>query len=172
MGDKLIWHFLGEGVHIKIHRSQILEEEGNTCIDSSRALFKHRSVHLIPITNPNIKKNPKSIKNKKEMGIIRRGFSFILGTMTGIYLAQNYNVPNIKKLANTGLLIAKHLEQQYRKPKKKDDDWFTGALFCDSGGVSGSKSNVLRWDLCWIVVFFHSFVHMGSVSWMAKSFDL
>ncbi|XXG43095.1 hypothetical protein AAC387_Pa01g3208 [Persea americana] len=56
------------------------------------------------------------------MGIIRSGFSFILGTLTGIYVAQNYNVPNIRKLSNTALLMAKHIEEQYRKPKKKDDD--------------------------------------------------
>ncbi|KAK9277724.1 hypothetical protein L1049_007271 [Liquidambar formosana] len=56
------------------------------------------------------------------MGIIRSSFSFMMGTVFGVYVAQNYNVPNIKKLTNTGLLIAKHLEENYRKPKKKDDD--------------------------------------------------
>ncbi|KAL7123300.1 hypothetical protein ACP275_01G097500 [Erythranthe tilingii] len=56
------------------------------------------------------------------MGIIRSGFSFMVGTAFGVYAAQNYNVPNIKKLFNTGLLIAKHIEENYRKPKKRDDD--------------------------------------------------
>uniref|UniRef100_A0A7N0TZL6 Uncharacterized protein n=1 Tax=Kalanchoe fedtschenkoi TaxID=63787 RepID=A0A7N0TZL6_KALFE len=56
------------------------------------------------------------------MGIIKSSFSFLVGTGLGIYLAQNYNVPNIKKLTNTGMLIAKHLEENYRKPKKKDED--------------------------------------------------
>ncbi|CAM8885391.1 unnamed protein product [Rhodiola kirilowii] len=56
------------------------------------------------------------------MGIIRSSFTFMVGTGVGIYLAQNYNVPNIKKLTNTGMLIAKHLEENYRKPKKKDED--------------------------------------------------
>ncbi|OVA14411.1 Protein of unknown function DUF4535 [Macleaya cordata] len=56
------------------------------------------------------------------MGILRSGFQFFLGTACGVYIAQNYNVPNIKKLANTGLLMAKHIEENYRKPKKRDDD--------------------------------------------------
>ncbi|KAF7824851.1 uncharacterized protein G2W53_022995 [Senna tora] len=60
------------------------------------------------------------------MGIIRSCFSFITGTVCGIYLAQNYKVPNIKKLADTAMVMAKHIEEQYRKPKKKgsDDDNF------------------------------------------------
>lgn len=45
-----------------------------------------------------------------------------MGTGLGIYLAQNYNVPNIQKLVNTGVVIAKHFEENYRKPKKTDDD--------------------------------------------------
>ncbi|XP_073100961.1 retrovirus-related Pol polyprotein from transposon RE2 [Elaeis guineensis] len=57
-----------------------------------------------------------------KMGIIRSSFSFLLGTGCGIYIAQNYNVPNIKKLANTWLFVAKHIEETYRKPKQKDDD--------------------------------------------------
>uniref|UniRef100_A0A2N9GGU0 Uncharacterized protein n=1 Tax=Fagus sylvatica TaxID=28930 RepID=A0A2N9GGU0_FAGSY len=56
------------------------------------------------------------------MGIIRSSFSFLVGTVFGIYVAQNYAVPNIKKLTGTGLLIARHLEETYRKPKKTDDD--------------------------------------------------
>ncbi|XP_042505861.1 uncharacterized protein LOC122082396 [Macadamia integrifolia] len=56
------------------------------------------------------------------MGIIRSTFSFMTGTMFGIYLAQNYNVPNVKKLANTGLLFMKHVEENYRKPKKRDEE--------------------------------------------------
>ncbi|XVF22745.1 hypothetical protein REPUB_Repub12eG0197300 [Reevesia pubescens] len=50
------------------------------------------------------------------MGIIRTAFSLMAGTLFGVYLAQNYNVPNIGKLTNTGFLIAKHIEENYRKP--------------------------------------------------------
>ncbi|KAL6007855.1 hypothetical protein ACLOJK_033359 [Asimina triloba] len=49
-------------------------------------------------------------------------FSFVAGTVCGIYLAQNYNVPNINKLAKTALFMAKNVEESYRKPKKKDED--------------------------------------------------
>jgi hypothetical protein len=40
----------------------------------------------------------------------------------GVYVAQNYNVPNVRKITNTGLLIANHIEETYRKPKKRDGD--------------------------------------------------
>ncbi|XP_022887107.1 uncharacterized protein LOC111402999 isoform X2 [Olea europaea var. sylvestris] len=56
------------------------------------------------------------------MGIIRSSFSFISGTVFGIYIAQNYNVPNIKKVVNEALFSAKKVEEKYRKPKKPGDD--------------------------------------------------
>ncbi|KAL4180497.1 hypothetical protein AMTRI_Chr13g92380 [Amborella trichopoda] len=56
------------------------------------------------------------------MGIIKSSFSFLVGTMCGVYIAQNYNVPNIAKLMNTGIIMAKHIEEIYRKPKKRDED--------------------------------------------------
>uniref|UniRef100_A0A803L6L4 Scarecrow-like protein 6 n=1 Tax=Chenopodium quinoa TaxID=63459 RepID=A0A803L6L4_CHEQI len=36
-------------------------------------------------------------------GIIRSSLSFIVGTVFGVYVAQNYNVPNMRKLADTVL---------------------------------------------------------------------
>ncbi|XAR70450.1 hypothetical protein NMG60_11027303 [Bertholletia excelsa] len=56
------------------------------------------------------------------MGLIKSSFSFMVGTLCGVYVAQNYNVPNIQKLFNTGLVIAKHLEENYRKPKRREED--------------------------------------------------
>ncbi|MED6174383.1 hypothetical protein PIB30_068538 [Stylosanthes scabra] len=59
------------------------------------------------------------------MGIIRSCFSFIAGTVCGVYVAQNYQVPNITKLIDTTLHKAKQVEETYRKPNKKkgsDDD--------------------------------------------------
>ncbi|XP_057837226.1 uncharacterized protein LOC131047368 [Cryptomeria japonica] len=55
------------------------------------------------------------------MGLIRSCFHLMAGTVFGVYVAQNYNVPNIQKLINTGLVIARHMEENYRKPKKPDD---------------------------------------------------
>ncbi|KAM6557845.1 hypothetical protein CsatB_004864 [Cannabis sativa] len=57
------------------------------------------------------------------MGIIKSAFTFMSATVFGIYIAQNYNVPNIKKLSDTALLFAKHIEENYRKPKNKTDDY-------------------------------------------------
>ncbi|XP_042432046.1 uncharacterized protein LOC122018713 [Zingiber officinale] len=55
------------------------------------------------------------------MGIIRGSFCFLVGTGCGMYIAQNYNVPNIKRLINTYMFVAKHIEETYRKSKKDDD---------------------------------------------------
>ncbi|CAL0308690.1 unnamed protein product [Lupinus luteus] len=56
------------------------------------------------------------------MGIIRSSFSFILGTVCGVYVAQNYDVPNIRKVADSALLTAKAYEEKYRKSKKRSND--------------------------------------------------
>ncbi|XP_042410525.1 uncharacterized protein LOC122000010 [Zingiber officinale] len=49
------------------------------------------------------------------MGIITSSLSFLLGTGCGIYIAQNYNVPNVKELVNTWVYKAKGWEDKYRK---------------------------------------------------------
>jgi hypothetical protein len=54
------------------------------------------------------------------MGLITGSFKFLLGMGCGVYVAQNYNVPNVKRLFNTYVFVAKHLEETYRKPEKDD----------------------------------------------------
>lgn len=56
------------------------------------------------------------------MGIFRGSFTFMTGSVCGIYIAQNYNVPNIKKTVYGILFTAKQVEEKYRKPKKPGDD--------------------------------------------------
>ncbi|TVU18120.1 hypothetical protein EJB05_34193, partial [Eragrostis curvula] len=57
------------------------------------------------------------------MGFLQSTFSLLIGTGCGIYIAQNYNVPNIKKVMWALLGEAKELEESYKKPtngKNKD----------------------------------------------------
>ncbi|KAL0929141.1 hypothetical protein M5K25_001083 [Dendrobium thyrsiflorum] len=54
------------------------------------------------------------------MGIFTNSFSFVMGIGCGIFVAQNYNVPNMKKLLKEWSSEAKHVEESYRKPKKDD----------------------------------------------------
>ncbi|XLS57872.1 hypothetical protein HN51_007627 [Arachis hypogaea] len=61
-------------------------------------------------------------------GYVAQGFGGLkpwllwAGTVYGIYVAQNYQIPNITKLIDTTLHKAKQVEETYRKPKKKDSD--------------------------------------------------
>ncbi|RAL44475.1 hypothetical protein DM860_011752 [Cuscuta australis] len=57
-----------------------------------------------------------------QMGIIRSSFNFLFGTAVGVYIAQNYNVPDLNKFYRTGVVIAKQWEENYRKPKKPEGD--------------------------------------------------
>jgi len=43
-------------------------------------------------------------------------FFFLPGTGCGVDVAQNYNVPNIKKLVNRWMFVARTIEETYRKP--------------------------------------------------------
>ncbi|XP_058778208.1 uncharacterized protein LOC131652379 [Vicia villosa] len=56
------------------------------------------------------------------VSIIRSSLSFITGTAFGVYIAQNYKVPNVKTLASMALSMASQIEQAYRKPKPKNRD--------------------------------------------------
>ncbi|KAJ1261355.1 hypothetical protein BS78_09G023400 [Paspalum vaginatum] len=59
------------------------------------------------------------------MGFFQNTVSLLIGTGCGIYIAQNYNVPNIKKLMRSLMGRAKELEESYKKPgdgKSKDHE--------------------------------------------------
>lgn len=45
----------------------------------------------------------------------------MLGTVFGMYVAQNYDVPSLEKLYHTGLLIANFYEANYHKSRNKDE---------------------------------------------------
>ena len=48
-------------------------------------------------------------------------FYIITGTVIGAYLSQNYIIPDIKKLLDQGMDIAKTIENKMRKDKNKDE---------------------------------------------------
>ncbi|KAJ9171242.1 hypothetical protein P3X46_014633 [Hevea brasiliensis] len=56
------------------------------------------------------------------MGITRKTFSFMLGTLCGAYIAQNYNIPNIRKLGDSVLAKARYIEETYRRPTPSNND--------------------------------------------------
>ncbi|KAL7086942.1 hypothetical protein ACP275_13G034200 [Erythranthe tilingii] len=49
------------------------------------------------------------------MVFMRSKLMFMLGIIGGAYVAQNYDVPNLKALIKAALLKGKNLEQTYRK---------------------------------------------------------
>ncbi|KAG2375765.1 hypothetical protein LR48_Vigan06g010300 [Vigna angularis] len=57
------------------------------------------------------------------MGIIRSSFSHVMAAALGVYVAQNYKVPDIKGLASTAFFMATQIEHTFRKnSNKKDED--------------------------------------------------
>lgn len=46
-------------------------------------------------------------------------FSLAVGIGIGIYIAQNYDLPDIKKLVDRGIRMATNLEKSARKEEEK-----------------------------------------------------
>lgn len=51
------------------------------------------------------------------MGFIQSTFSLLVGAAGGIYIAQNYDVPNIKNYMQGLMGKAKELDDAYKKPE-------------------------------------------------------
>ncbi|KAI6696198.1 hypothetical protein NL676_016317 [Syzygium grande] len=45
------------------------------------------------------------------MGVLKSSVSFLTGIACGIYVAQNYNVPDVRKLASTAIFLANLFEE-------------------------------------------------------------
>lgn len=56
------------------------------------------------------------------MGFIGTAFAFMVGVSAGVYMTQNYDVPNLKKQSFCALHRAKMMEQAYRKQKINTPD--------------------------------------------------
>ncbi|PIN06483.1 hypothetical protein CDL12_20963 [Handroanthus impetiginosus] len=54
------------------------------------------------------------------MGLCRSAFALMLGAIGGAYVAQNYDIPNIRNLIKRSFLEGKVLEETYRKPKSNN----------------------------------------------------
>ncbi|CAA2976681.1 Hypothetical predicted protein [Olea europaea subsp. europaea] len=50
------------------------------------------------------------------MGIIGSSFAVMVGMIGGVYIAQKYEVPNIRNMVETAACKAKVVEETYRKP--------------------------------------------------------
>ena len=81
------------------------------------------------------------------MGFFRSAFSFTLGTVVGVFVAQNYDVPNVQKLYHTALSMVRHVEESHRKdPKKKpDDEWSLLCLIFSFHSLSLSLCLSIGW---------------------------
>uniref|UniRef100_J3M3G9 Uncharacterized protein n=1 Tax=Oryza brachyantha TaxID=4533 RepID=J3M3G9_ORYBR len=61
------------------------------------------------------------VRDLTPMGFLQNTFSLLIGTGCGIYIAQNYDVPNMKTLMRNLMGKAKEVEESYKKPGNNKD---------------------------------------------------
>ena len=47
---------------------------------------------------------------------------FIVGTLVGAFISQNYNIPDIKQIVNQSYHAAQVVEKQFRKEKDDEEE--------------------------------------------------
>ena len=52
--------------------------------------------------------------------MISKTFIFIVGTIVGAYISQNYKIPDIKKVFDQSYITAQIIEKNLRKEDDKD----------------------------------------------------
>ena len=53
--------------------------------------------------------------------MLSKTFMFIVGTLFGAFISQNYNIPNIKQIVNQSYHAAQVVEKQFRKENDNDE---------------------------------------------------
>ena len=54
--------------------------------------------------------------------ISRSLFLLVAGTLIGAYISQNYNIPNVKNLIDTGIKTLTVIEKKMRKDETTEND--------------------------------------------------
>jgi len=54
--------------------------------------------------------------------ISRSLFLIVAGTLLGAYISQNYNIPDVKRLIDTGIKTLTVIEKKMRKDNPNSDD--------------------------------------------------
>ncbi|XBJ07304.1 hypothetical protein VPH35_012853 [Triticum aestivum] len=71
-----------------------------------------------PVASAELDSVPSSARPRlAPMGFIQSTFSLLVGAAGGIYIAQNYDVPNIKNYMQGLMGKAKELDHAYKKPE-------------------------------------------------------
>ena len=51
--------------------------------------------------------------------MVRYLFWIVTGSILGAYISQNYMVPDVKKMIDQGITVAKAIEERFRKDKNE-----------------------------------------------------